>query len=69
MVMSQSELFRQQEPVAVFELQVDEAIEEKKSNSTKNKTEKVTIEFDHGEMYSFFTQLERIQQQLDSLGK
>lgn len=69
MVMGQSELFRQQEPVAIFELQIDEAALEKKADGQQTKSEKVTVEFDHGEMYSFFTQLERIQQQLDSLGK
>lgn len=31
--------------------------------------EKFCVEFNHPELYSFFLQLERIQQQVDGLGK
>ncbi len=30
-------------------------------------TEKTSVEFAHNELYSFFLQLERVQQQLDAL--
>jgi hypothetical protein len=82
MVVGQSNLTRQQDPLAIFELTIDETTDKKQVSYFFVKfamscsltrlcfsQEKVIMEFDHGELYSFFTQLERMQQQLDALGK
>jgi COMM domain containing 10 len=64
MVVGQSALTRQQDPLSIFELTIDE-----NDKSKLPEQEKIVLEFDHSELYSFFTQLERMQQQLDSLAK
>jgi len=64
MVMGQDDLTRQQEPVALFEFQIFNA-----PDQVEKKEEKFCVEFNHADLYSLFGQLERIQQQLDGLGK
>ena len=78
MLMGISNLTRLQEPTALFEFTVDSpnmALSEADKSSTtvstsvdgKVNTEKVTVEFSHQELFSLFTQLERVQSQLDGL--
>lgn len=59
LIMSDSRLKTQHEPTAVFELNV--------SDGNVNDDEAINVEFNHSELYSFFSQLEHIQQQLDQL--
>ena len=63
LIMADSILSKQQEPTAIFEFAL--------SNPTKGTTtpniDKVCTEFSHGELYSLFNDLERIQAQLDNL--
>ena len=64
MVMGQDDLTRQREPVTLFEFQIFNA-----PDQVEKKEEKFCVEFNHADLYSLFGQLERIQQQLDGLGK
>lgn len=82
MVLSQSALSKQQEPTAVFEFTLSAGAND--SAAVKSGTDvmsadssgvigsassdKLCMEFNHAELFSFFTQLERMQQQLDALG-
>jgi COMM domain containing 10 len=62
--MSANSLQRLQEPTAIFELSVSNP------NKTKNgvaETQKLGLEFGHDDLYGFFNQLERVQEQLDKL--
>lgn len=63
MVTGQSELTRQQETCAIFELTVQNSL------TDASQAEKLLLEFNHEELYSFFNDLERMQQQLDRLSK
>ena len=73
--MGQSTSSKLQEPTAFFELTLSNG--DKKSgdantngfheNKQVTATEKMCIEFNHGELYSFFDQLEQVQSQLDGL--
>ena len=75
LTMGQSTSSKLQEPKALFELTLrDES--KKNSSSDVNETsgdggvaatEKMCIEFNHGELYTFFDQLEQVQSQLDGL--
>ncbi len=89
MIMGQDDLTRQQEPVALFEFQINNNPDLSNVENAKKVTivdtfcvallmislvvvqdeEKFCVEFNHQELYSFFLQLERIQQQVDGLGK
>jgi len=80
MVMHESDLLRQQEPVAIFELKIKDQVSTVESltnnnkdddeNKKKNaKEETLQLEFNHSELYAFFSQLERLQQQVDALSK
>ena len=62
--MGQSTLSKLQEETALFELTLANS---QSGEARATATEKVCIEFDHDELYSFFTQLEHVQQQLDQL--
>eukprot|EP01087_Luapelamoeba_hula_P003840 TRINITY_DN1370_c0_g1_i1.p1 TRINITY_DN1370_c0_g1~~TRINITY_DN1370_c0_g1_i1.p1 ORF type:complete len:207 (-),score=51.71 TRINITY_DN1370_c0_g1_i1:427-1047(-) len=55
-----SESREMQQPVALFELQILD-------NDTR-KRERVDIEFSHEQLFAFYTKLEAIQEQLDTLG-
>lgn len=74
MVMGQAGLSKQQEPTALFELSLKEG--QSNANNTGSggdsvagtETEKFVVEFNHEELYAFFSQLERMQKQLDALG-
>ena len=62
--LSANSLQRLQEPTAIFELSVSNP------NKTKNgvaETQKLGLEFGHDDLYGFFNQLERVQEQLDKL--
>lgn len=67
MVVGQDDLTRQQEPLSIFEFGIN-ATPDRSDSKSKNQ-EKVCVEFNHSELYDFFSQLERMQQQLDALGK
>jgi hypothetical protein len=62
MVMHESDLSRQQEPVAVFELKIGDP-------TTVGKDETMQLEMNHNELYSFFAELDRLQLQIDALSK
>jgi hypothetical protein len=64
MIVGQDDLTRQQEPVALFELGVNPS-----PGAENCKEERFCLEFTHKELFDFFLQLERMQQQLDGLGK
>jgi hypothetical protein len=66
MVVGQSELTRQQESAALFELSISDAAD---TETGGKQTEKLCLEFNHEDLYSFFNELERMQQQLDKLSK
>lgn len=81
MVLGQSALSKQQEPTALFEFTIHEpsqtaaAAESSVQAGTSAGSvmasaaaDKLCVEFSHEELFSFFTQLERMQQQLDALG-
>lgn len=81
MVLGQSGLAKQQEPSALFEFTIREG-ESNASNQNSSSSgavagagsmgsasaEKLLVEFSHEELFGFFGQLERMQQQLDALG-
>lgn len=56
-----SNLTRLQEPTALFEFTTTDP------SRGPSATEKTSVEFSHPELSSFFSQLERVQQQLDGL--
>jgi len=60
-MVGESNLTRLQEPTAIFEFTTTNP------SSGPTATEKTSIEFSHPELSSFFSQLERVQQQLDGL--
>lgn len=66
MVMAQSGLTRLQEPTAFFELTLSNH-EKKQQAGDAPAEDKLCLEFSHSELYGFFSQLDRIQKQLDSL--
>lgn len=80
MILSQSALSKQQEPTAIFEFTlrapdntppqptVNSAAAESNGVISSASADKLCMEFNHAELFSFFTQLERMQQQLDALG-
>jgi hypothetical protein len=84
MVLGQSGLTRQQEPSALFEFTIREGESNANNNSSDDCSggdgegvtgamgsaggEKLLVEFSHEELFAFFGQLERMQQQLDALG-
>lgn len=55
--LSQASLAKTRAPNAMFEFTID----------SKSGDERVKMEFDHAQLFSFYTQLEVIQQQLDQL--
>ncbi|XP_060065538.1 COMM domain-containing protein 10-like [Ylistrum balloti] len=57
--MAQSTQLKMKMPNAMFELGV--------KNENTDKQEKIKMEFTHDELYQFYTQLEMVQKQLDSL--
>ena len=61
--MSARSLQRLQEPTAVFEL----SISDPKSSNDGSATNKLGLEFGHEQLYTFFSDLEKVQQQLDKL--
>ena len=63
MTVGQSDLARTQEPTAIFEL----SLKHPTIANLVPKIEKLPLEFSHQELYSFFADIERIQQQLDGL--
>ena len=75
LAMGQSTSSKLQEPTAIFELSLlngDKEDDDSNTNGTSGDnrvamTEKMCIEFNHGELYSFFGQLEQVQSQLDGL--
>lgn len=79
LVLGQGALSKQQEPTALFEFSLAGG-DANASNSTSasglqesggqigSSADKLTVEFTHEELFSFFGQLERMQQQLDALG-
>lgn len=66
-----NDLTRLQEPSAIFEFSVTNPDKEPTQFETEQdlaKTvDKVSVEFAHNELYAFFENLEKIQQQLDNL--
>ena len=60
LITSDSRLNKQHEPTAIFEFALNQP-------SSNLDTEKLCVEFNHNELYSFFSQLERMQHQLDNL--
>lgn len=81
MVLGQSALSKQQEPTALFEftIQPGESTTSNNAPCTANvnsalgvmsgaSEDKLLVEFSHEELFGFFTQLERMQKQLDALG-
>lgn len=69
MVVGQSELTRQQEPAALFELSITNPAGAADKGSSSQQVDKLRLEMSHSELYSFFNELERMQQQLDRLSK
>ena len=77
--MGQSTSSKLQEPKALFELTLNNGDKKRISNAESGsgsdnndkgigaENEKMCIEFNHEELYSFFDQLEQVQSQLDSL--
>lgn len=84
LVLGQGALSKQQEPTALFEFTLaggDAKASNASSTSSASSSgvqesggqigtsaDKLTVEFSHEELFSFFGQLERMQQQLDALG-
>lgn len=62
LTMSDSTDAKKQDPTAVFSLQLGKVEDEKTTSQ-----ESVILEFNHPELFDFFQNLDRIQQQLDSL--
>ena len=56
--LGQSDLTKLQDPTALFEFTL---------KNPGDATEKLCIEFNHDELFSFFNDLELVQQQLDQL--
>lgn len=72
MVVGQDDLTRQQEPLALFELGVSPSSSASSSSANQRDREgeeRFCVEFNHQELFDFFLQLERMQAQLDGLGK
>ena len=67
LMMGESSLTRLQEPTALFELTISNPNSASKDGGAKVASEKLAIEFSHPELFSLFTQLERVQAQLDGL--
>lgn len=70
LIMGESSLTRLQEPTALFEFTVaaaTSAAPESAGGEKSSGNKKIGVEFSHPELYSFFSQLERIQSQLDNL--
>lgn len=62
MVMHESDLSRQQDPVGIFEFKIGDPVNTKGDQTLQ-------LEFNHSELYSFFSDLDRLQQQLDALSR
>jgi hypothetical protein len=66
-----NDLTRLQEPSAIFEFSVTnpdmEPTQYESEKDVNRNIEKISAEFDHGELYAFFENLEKIQAQLDAL--
>mmetsp|Transcript_100543 Transcript_100543/g.216970 ORF Transcript_100543/g.216970 Transcript_100543/m.216970 type:complete len:199 (-) Transcript_100543:107-703(-) len=60
LMVGESNLTRLQDPTALFEFTTT-------TPGGDELTEKTVVEFSHAELFSFFTQLERVQGQLDNL--
>mmetsp|Transcript_9959 Transcript_9959/g.15022 ORF Transcript_9959/g.15022 Transcript_9959/m.15022 type:complete len:199 (+) Transcript_9959:102-698(+) len=60
LMIGESNLTKLQEPTALFEFTLT-------TPGGKQENEKTAVEFSHSELFSFFQDLERVQQQLDSL--
>ncbi|CAE7622394.1 COMMD10, partial [Symbiodinium microadriaticum] len=60
LLVGESNLSRLQDPTALFEFTTT-------TPGGEQLTEKTVVEFSHAELFDFFTQLERVQVQLDSL--
>jgi len=69
LIMGESSLSRLQEPTALFEFTIGTSgrAEESQTEMLMGDIKKIGVEFSHSELFSFFTQLERIQGQLDNL--
>ena len=78
--MGQSTLSKLQEPTAIFELSLskdsgakvganigDGVVAKDGGCINENTLEKLCIEFNHEELYSFFNQLEQVQEQIDQM--
>mmetsp|Transcript_25423 Transcript_25423/g.27794 ORF Transcript_25423/g.27794 Transcript_25423/m.27794 type:complete len:209 (+) Transcript_25423:57-683(+) len=69
MVVGQDDLTRQQEPVALFELGISAQPDKAVPSTEQQREEKFCMELNHKDLFDLFLQLERMQQQLDGLGK
>ena len=74
LTMGQSNLSKLQDPTAIFEFLIknpsnNNSVDKPQENIPESlkDTEKFCIEFNHKELYSFFDNIELIQQQLDQL--
>ena len=74
LIMGESNLTRLQEPTALFEFTVTKPVGQGGDadagvggDAEGGGVKKIGVEFSHPELYSFFTQIERIQAQLDGL--
>eukprot|EP01032_Pedospumella_encystans_P011619 gene11619-13502_t len=78
LVLAQGALSRQQEPTALFEFsfaggeksakETNESGVQESGNLIGSGEDKLCVEFNHEELFSFFNQLERMQKQIDALG-
>lgn len=64
LTMGDSELTRLQEPKAIFDFRLGNP---DASNAEDRETQSVPIEFSHAQLRDFFMQLEKVQEQLDTL--